>query len=395
MDPFTILKQLAYTGKAFKENEPGSREALITQSRALIAALELPSEFIQHTFWAEPAQSAILRLAVDVRLFQHLKEAPPKGLSPVALSKKTGVEVDLLVRLSRHLVAMNILAFHSGTFHGTALSNSLAVERYQDSILHCYNAMRPALNEIPAYFKKVAYRSPTSGGTDGIFQDAHGTDLGFFDWIVATPPQLRHFYSFMSTYHTGKSWFEEGFYPVSQRLICGFDVEVGDALLVDVGGGRGHDVAAFVGVYGNLPGKVVLQDRKPVIAGISNGAVGRAFEVQAYDFFTPQPVKGARAYSLHSILHDWCDKDAVRILGNLVPALVRSYSRVLLNEIVLSEAKPTLATTSMDMIMLSHFGVRERTEVEWRRILEQVGLRVIGIYTYPGVAESLIEAELA
>lgn len=53
MNPFAILKQLAFTGKAFKENEPGSREALIAQSRALVAALEIPSEFIQRTFWAE------------------------------------------------------------------------------------------------------------------------------------------------------------------------------------------------------------------------------------------------------------------------------------------------------------------------------------------------------
>jgi hypothetical protein len=85
----------------------------------------------------------------------------------------------------------------------------------------------------------------------------------------------------------------------------------------------------------------------------------------------------------------------VRILENLVPALKKGYSRVLLNEIVVSEEHPTLAATSMDMMMLAHFAVRERTEAEWRAILETAGLRVTAIYTYPGVAESLIEAELA
>ncbi|KGO68559.1 Winged helix-turn-helix transcription repressor DNA-binding [Penicillium expansum] len=396
MNPFSILKQLASTGKAFKDNEPGSREVLIAQSRALVAALEIPSEFIQRTFWAEPAQSAIIRLAVDVRLFQHLQEASPAGLSPKSLSEKTGVEGNLLIRLARHLVAMNVLAFYSGAFHGTTLSNGLIEERYQHSIVFCYDTTRPSLNGLPEYFKKSAYRSPKLGGMDGPFQYAHGTDLRFFDWVVATPPQLRHFNSFMSAYRAGKaSWFEEGFYPVLQRLICGFDAEIGEALLVDVGGGRGHDVAAFVAMYGNLPGKVVLQDRGAVISSILECAGGRAFEVQGYDFFTPQPVKGARAYFLHSILHDWCDEDGVRILKNLVPALVRGYSRVLFNEIVISEEKLTLAATSMDLMMLSHFSVRERTEEEWRGILKRVGLRVVRIYTYPGVAESLIEAELA
>ncbi|KAJ6191179.1 Winged helix-turn-helix transcription repressor DNA-binding [Penicillium mononematosum] len=396
MDPFSILNQLASTANAFKENEPGSREALIAQSHALVSALEIPSEFIQRTFWAEPAQSAVIRLAVDVRLFQHLKEATPTGLSPVALSEKTGVDVDLLTRLARHLVAMNVLAFHSGAFHGTALSNGLVEERYQHSILFCYDATRKSFNGLPAYFKENAYRSLTLGGRDGPFQEAHGTGLPFFEWAVATPPQLQHFNSFMSAYRAGKAnWFEEGFYPVYQQLVCGFDAEVSESLLVDVGGGRGHDVAAFVALYRSLPGKVVLQDRESVVASILECAEGRSFEVQAYDFFTPQPVKGARAYCFHSVLHDWCDEDVVRILKNLVPALVRGYSRVLFNEIVISEEKPTLAATSMDMMMLAHFLARERTEVEWREILKRVGLRVVKIYTYPGVAESLIEAELA
>jgi O-methyltransferase. len=88
-------------------------------------------------------------------------------------------------------------------------------------------------------------------------------------------------------------------------------------------------------------------------------------------------MKGARAYSLYSILYNWCDKDGVRILKNLVPALVRGYLRVLFSEFMVSKEKAMLAATGMDMMMLAHFSVRERTEVEWRGILERVGLRVV------------------
>jgi hypothetical protein len=49
----------------------------------------------------------------------------------------------------------------------------------------------------------------------------------------------------------------------------------------------------------------------------------------------------------------------------------------------------------MDMMMLAHFAVRERTEAEWRSILAKAGLKIVNIYNYAGVAESLIEAELA
>lgn len=49
----SILESLASAGKAFDINEAGSREALIEHSRALISALEIPSEFVQRSFWAE------------------------------------------------------------------------------------------------------------------------------------------------------------------------------------------------------------------------------------------------------------------------------------------------------------------------------------------------------
>lgn len=49
----SILDSLATAGKSYETNEAGSREKLIEQSRALVAALEVPSEFIQRSFWAE------------------------------------------------------------------------------------------------------------------------------------------------------------------------------------------------------------------------------------------------------------------------------------------------------------------------------------------------------
>lgn len=339
--------------------------------------------------------SANTRLAVDVKLFQHLKDAGDTGLSASALCEKTGVDVVLLQRLMRHLVAMYLITFHDGAFHATTLSNGLAEENYQHSISFCYDVARPSFNGFPEFFKKTEYKSPALGGIDGPFQDAHKTQLPFFGWLVATPPHLQHFDSFMSAYRAGKAnWYDPGFYPVFERMITGFDASASEVLLVDIGGGRGHDVAAFAAQHSPHPGKIVLQDREPVVASVMASSEEQPFEAQACDFFTPQPVKSARAYSLHSILHDWGDEDGVKILENLVPALKRGYSRVLLNEIVVSKEKPTLAATSMDMMMLAHFAVRERTEADWRAILERAGFRVVNIYTYPGVAESLIEAEL-
>ncbi|KAJ5187952.1 hypothetical protein N7491_004273 [Penicillium cf. griseofulvum] len=168
----------------------------------------------------------------------------------------------------------------------------------------------------------------------------------------------------MSAYRAGKpNWYDTRFYPVLERLLSGFDASLSDVLLVDVGGGRGHDLQTFASKFSPLLERL--------------------------------PVKYARAYYMHSVHYGLGDEDVIKIMANLVPALEKGYSRVLLNEIVVSEEKPILATTNMDMIMLAHLAVRERAEAEWRYIFTQAGLKVVNIYSYPGVAESLIEPELA
>ena len=49
-------------------------------------------------------------------------------------------------------------------------------------------------------------------------------------------------------------------------------------------------------------------------------------------------------------------------METLKPALKPGYTRVLLNEIVVSEEHPTLTTTSTDNMILAHFALREHAE---------------------------------
>lgn len=333
---------------------------------------------------------------MDVHLFQHLRDAGVKGLDPEALSSKTGIDMSVIQRFTRHLVAMNIIAFRNGNLLSTDLSDSLAAENYQQSICVCYDVSRPSFNGFPDFFKSKGTKGTMLHSMNGPFQAAHNTELSFPQWLADTPPYLQYFNSYMSAYRAGKpNWCDDGFYPVTDRLISGFNDSVSDVLLVDVGGGRGHDLATFASQFSSHPGRLVLQDREQVIASIPADAERPRFEAQAHDIFMPQPVKHARAYYMHSVPHGFDDEDAIKIMANLVPALARGYSRVLLNEIVINEEKPTLTATNMDMVMLAHLGARERTEADWCGILTKAGLKVIKIYSYPGVAESLIEAEPA
>jgi hypothetical protein len=80
-------------------------------------------------------------------------------------------------------------------------------------------------------------------------------------------------------------------YDVKGRLLDGYSSENSKALIVDIGGGNGHDVQDFKKRYGGIcDGELVLQDLPGVIEGIEQLDAG--ITQIGHDFFEPQPVQG-------------------------------------------------------------------------------------------------------
>ena len=98
---------------------------------------------------------------------------------------------------------------------------------------------------------------------------------------------------------------------------------------------------------------------------------------------------------MHSVLHDWTDDDCRRILANVVPAMKPGYSKLLINENVIPSTNAYWETTSLDIIMMADFASTERTETQWRALVESAGLKITKIWTVRRGVESLIECELA
>lgn len=73
-----------------------------------------------------------------------------------------------------------------------------------------------------------------------------------------------------------------------------------EPLLVDVGGEIGHDLIAFKQKFPSLPGKLIVQDIPVVIEAVQDLPSG--IEAMKHDFLTPQPVKGAKAYCMCSVI---------------------------------------------------------------------------------------------
>lgn len=83
-------------------------------------------------------------------------------------------------------------------------------------------------------------------------------------------------------------WFDS--FPVEEILVQGSYKDVQGVLLIDIAGGRGHDVQAFVRRFPDASGKLVLQDVPAVIDEITD--LDEGIVQMKYDFFTPQPIKG-------------------------------------------------------------------------------------------------------
>ena len=83
-------------------------------------------------------------------------------------------------------------------------------------------------------------------------------------------------------------WFQK--YPAERELSRGLKQGPEAVLVVDVGGGRGHEISKFHRQFPNLTGKLIVQDRPETITSFNPNLDNIIF--MSHDFFTEQSVKG-------------------------------------------------------------------------------------------------------
>lgn len=140
--------------------------------------------------------------------------------------------------------------------------------------------------------------------------------------------------------------------------------------------------------------KIYLEDLPAVIADIQD--LDPTIERLSHNFHDEQPIKGARAYFMHSIMHDWPDHVCHSILKRVVEAMTHGYSKLLINDVVIPSTGAHWENTAGDMLMMTQLSALERTEDQWYHLIEGsgLGLRIVKIWYcgLPGV-EGLIECE--
>jgi hypothetical protein len=157
-----------------------------------------------------------------------------------------------------------------------------------------------------------------------------------------------------------------------------------DGLVVDVGGGQGALLVAILrarpglrGIMLDLPGVAERAARVLRDADLADRA-----RAEGGDMFAGVP-PGAELYLLKSVLHDWDDDRASDILRACRTALTLPSARLLVIERVMPERmapEPAAVAQAMgDLMMLTRAGGRERTETEFRDLLDSAGLRLVRV----------------
>lgn len=148
-------------------------------------------------------------------------------------------------------------------------------------------------------------------------------------------------------------------------------------LIADIGGGTGAVLAAVLAAHPGTRG--ILFDQPQVVAAadpvLRDADVADRVTVVPGDFFDSVP-KGADAYLLARILHDWADEDALRILTGIRAAMTPE-ARLLIIDAVVGPPNEDPLVKFLDLMMLVSAGGRERTEAEWRGLLADAGLEFV------------------
>lgn len=263
-----------------------------------------------------------------------------------------------LFRILRALAALGIFAERlDGTFELTPLARTLQRD--------VPNSLRPfALSYGESWWWDCFGGLLTSIRTgETAFDVVHGMSL--FAYLDRHPEAAATFNANM----TAMTAIEAG------AVASAYDFS-GLRVLADIGGGHGTLAAAILARQSTA--RALLFDQPSVIDGatavlIRLGIYARC-ELVPGDFFKSIP-SGADVYTLKDILHDWDDDRSKAILRNVRNAMGDDSCLLVIERVIPTGNGPFIGK-QVDITMLAMTGGMERTEEEYRQLLETAGLRL-------------------
>lgn len=275
------------------------------------------------------------------------------GPRPVEeLAKELDADPDTLRRLLRALASEGVFAEQEpGVFRNTAASGLL--NDGWGAFAHLFGGV---------WFRAAGALEPSGKPS---FPGVFGAD--FWSWLAEHAGERAMFDRAM----------EQGNEARVERLA---DLDWrGDETVVDVGGGNGSLLAGLLDRHRGLRG--IVFDLPETTR--DEASFGDRCTFVAGNFF--ERVPEGDVYVLATILHDWDDESAARILGT-IRACAPSGARVRILDAVVPDGNGEHGAKWLDLLMLALFAGRERDQAEWTVLLDACELEPMRI------VDGLIEA---
>ncbi len=297
-----------------------------------------------------------------------------RPMTGAEIAGRTKTDADAMQRTMRAAVAMGVFERRAdGRFQNNRLSSALrhgdvesarafAVYFGSRSNAHAWADFRETLRTGKSAFERV-----------------HGMTV--WEWFDEHPEERETFAHAMMSVTLLEAPGIAATYPFGELgKIC------------DVGGGRGSLLSEILlhhprlrGVLCDAPG--VLESAKALLA--QRGVADRV-ELAAGSFFDEVP-KGADAYLLKNILHDWDDARSITILQNCRAAMARGQKVLIVEALVEQDSEDFGALADIQMMIVCGEG-RERSRGDFERLLRASGFRLGRIFEAPttiGIVEGI------
>jgi O-methyltransferase domain len=318
------------------------------------------------------------KIAIALRAMAEYKIADKLAAGPKAvetLAQETALNEDVLRRVLRALAQY-------GVFRETADG------RFENSDLSLYmrSDVEPSLRESILFLNHNvslrAWLELEQSLKDGKshFVDVNGAPL--FELLERDKSLNEHFAKSMINLYGPEGAKIASGYPFGQFRT-----------LIDVGGGQGHILAAILSAHTETRGAVF--DIEPTAALARNFLLNRGLadrcDAVGGSFFVEVP-SGYDVYILKSILHDWDDIKATEILKTCRQAIPQQGRLLIIEEVVVPRQMVGSPHRFVDLEMLVHFGGKERTELEYDKLLRSAGFSLERVVPIKDSFLSVIEA---
>ena len=298
----------------------------------------------------------LIAVAAELGLADLLADGPR---SSTELAERAGANLDALHRVLRALAQLGVFAMlDDSRFTLTTLGQHLRTD------------VPGSLHAIARFWGIESNQRPwlglahTARTGETAFDQIFG--MTWSEYLAAHPDVAAIF-------NDGMTGFTA---QVTAAVVAGYDFR-SLGTIVDVGGGNGTLVAAILRAHPELRGVIfdLPHSRDSALQHLTAAGLAGRCEFIGGDFFESVPA-GADAYLLKWVIHDWDDQRSVAILRTCRRAMAPG-SKLLLVERLLPPANEQAPDVVLgDVTMLVYTGGRERTEAEYRALLEAADLRL-------------------